>query len=154
MPSTQYCNRWNRVKRKKAGAISEGEARRRFAAREPFCVVVLDDVGRPQGFVEIGGNCFDVGFLDDQGRLYLDYIFEDVGGRLFLSQAISWQRSVGDGQKDEKTHIIFNQDGTATADRIVGNSATTQQLEPADVTKNWQRLPQFDEVPSLLKDDR
>jgi hypothetical protein len=65
--------------------VSEAEARKRAKSGKSLCVVLEESPGRPAGFIEIGGTMYGVAFLDEKQRVYLDYTFDVIDDRVFLS---------------------------------------------------------------------
>lgn len=153
MSKVTYCNRWVRLYSKPAGRVSEKEAASRFAGDEPFCVVVWESE-RPVGFIEVGGDVFGAGFLDEQGRAYLDYTFEKRGDRLFLTQVIHLEHGE-DARVERNTRWVFREDGSMTVVVAAPEGRDAEVREAVvSVAENWEPLPSFEMIPDLLRAER
>ena len=80
----QYFGGWHRYYREPIDPLSEAEAQQRHSNGHSYCVVAREDGDEPVAFVEVSSDFFSVNLLDEEGRVYLTYGFEDVGtGQLF-----------------------------------------------------------------------
>lgn len=148
-----YHERWFRGQGRPIGAISAKEARDRYSAGEPFCVVIRDDAGAVLGFVESGGCVFVAGFLESSGRVYLEYSFTEIDGGLFLSQALHFDYDADGGGM--QTNYYFRPDGAATIERVpLGSPRGTTESTTTNVAGNWEPKPDFEGLGTLLRSER
>lgn len=148
-----FHERWFRRKAVPVGEMTREVAESRFVNGEPFCVVVRRVGGSCVGFVEVGRGTFGAGFLDDGGKVILDYSFVEEGGRLFLSQVVVVEL-VG-SMSELQTAYYFAPSGDVVIETwTVGSSCATRAVGRSDVTANWQPVPDFEGITELLRRER
>jgi len=150
-----YYERWHRYAKEPVGLLTEEAARKLDAAAEPY-TVVIGGPDRPYGFIEVSGDCYGVSFLDERGREYLMYTFEESGnGRVFLKEA-THRDYEGDSDTVSKATIYrFWTDGRVMIERAEQPFKQTNVSESrTDVSRNWETKPTFGRYDQLLGKDR
>ena len=151
----RYYERWHRYAKEPVGPLTEGAARTLHADGEPYTVVVGDPV-RPSCFVEVASDFYGVSFLDDHGREYLMYTFEEAEQeRVFLKEA-THREYAGDSSSVAKGTVYrFWPDGRVMIERSEPPFQRAQVSEShADVSRNWERKPEFGQYEQLISKDR
>lgn len=151
--TTTYHERWFQHAGKPIGSIDEEEARRRYERSEPFCIVQSHD-GVPVSYLELGAGTVAVAFLDQHRQQRLRYSFVPEGERLFLSQALLFERDEG-GEIVRREGYFFRTDGSVTTTHAGRDPKLGTKVESTtDVTHNWEEVPGFDGLLALAVEER
>ena len=147
-------------------AYGETEARRRFAAGEPFWVL-FGDPDQPELVmeVELGGEQINVVWLDELQREELSYLFvqraERPAGELFLEQthiqAYDHDERLPDAESTAAEGWYFKPDGTFGAFRESPDSVGEQtegRLEPDQFEVHREPKPAFGDWASITRRER
>jgi hypothetical protein len=150
-----YCEGWFRHFKKITGLLSEEEAKTREKNREVY-TVIIGDHKHPFGFIEINKGFYGVGFLDDYIREYLNYIFvEQMNGLLFLNEV---KYTEFEGNTDnilKNTYYWFTPDGNVKIGKSKPPFQKVEVIEKkVDVSRNWEKKPEFGKYENLIKKDR
>jgi len=153
----QCFHKWHRHYREPVGPLSVEEARDRDSAGVNYCVAVKGEARNYEAFIEVCRNYLRVSFLDDQGRVYLAYGFEDDGnGRLFLDQAYTSEYSPDDTHNPSiATTYYFKQTGATAIERGIRAMNRREVIDThCDVDANWEVRPKFGDYETLLVKNR
>lgn len=134
---------------------SEATAKLAHLEKRPYAVLIEDDIA-PQCFLELCSDYVGVGFLDDHGREFLSYQFQEIeAGRLFLTMATHREYSgESDGLKVATTYY-FRTDGSLTVETEEFSTATISRKETqANVDGNWEDYPGFGNYDSIVRVNR
>jgi len=150
-----FCDKWFRYQKKIIGPLSWKKAKKMDEKGKSYTVIIGNQM-HPYCFIEVGLGCYGVRFLDEMKREYLSYTFEEQeDGMLFLIEAIYRKF---DGESDTVTNgevYWFSTDGTVKIDKSKPTSEKAVILEKkADVSKNWEKKPEFGKYENLIKKDR
>jgi len=125
-------------------------------------VVILDDLDTPMYYLAIvhENDFIGVYFLDDAGRKYLTYHFDEVEPmkRLFLHEV--WYREYSDDEtnnEDYRIHFVFDREGNAAYrkyDEINQKAIDYESNQPFDVSGLYEDYPKFGEYENLIKLER
>lgn len=150
-----YYERWHRHAREPIGPLDVEAARALDAKQEPY-VVVVNESGKPSCFIEVtAGDFYGVSFLDEGLREYLAYTFEEIGGRLFLKEAVHREFEGDSGTPARGSVYRYTPDGLASMDEGEApfRKATVKEKR-VDVSRNWEDVPRFGEYAPLLRKER
>jgi len=150
-----YCEGWFRHFKKISGLLSEEEAKNREKNGEVY-TVIIGDHENPFCFIEINKGFYGVSFLDDYKREFLSYNFdEQENGLLFLKEAINTEFEGNSDNMLKNTAYWFTPDGNV---KIGESKPPFQKVEviekKADVSRNWEKKPEFGKYENLIKKDR
>lgn len=145
-------------RRKNQAGLLEQASREAHDGRRVYFATVYDGQ-RPHCFLECNQGYFYVGFLDEELRVCLDYVFDELSpGRLFLKEVSFFEFDPGTGQVIKRTDHKFGMDGSL---KIItyGNHGqdilTAQAPLPQAITDRlWTDYPGFGEYGELIKADR
>lgn len=124
-------------------------------------VTVLDNLDMPINYLAIvhENDFIGISFLDDAGREYLKYHFDEVESKkkLFLEEV--WYRKYS-GDKDEMDyyiHFVFDKEGNVAYrkyDEINKKIIDFESNRPFDVRGLYEDYPEFGEYENLIKSER
>jgi hypothetical protein len=156
-------NKTNYLKLFKKGAISTEEiARKNHEDGLHYEVVILDDLNNPEFHLQFVHENEHVGvlFLDDAGREYLTYHFEEIlpKKKLFLSEI--WYREFSNDETKDMDcyyHFVFDREGNASYrkyDEIEKKTINYEGNQPFDVSDLYEDYPEFGEYENLVRLER
>lgn len=163
-----YFGRWNTVLDEPIDPLTREEALKRFETGPWFSVGVSDDpqFGKPgiipEAVLELEpkATAAAVWFFTSQGSATVRYNFREMEGRLFLTNAVTYEYP--DDKKhelDESTqtdNMRFKPAGEVVTHRRIKATRSVQKAEQdgVDVSGNWEDIPEFGEWDSLLRWER
>ena len=163
-----YFARWNPILDQPMDSLSSDEAARRFEVGPWFSVGVSEDphFGQPRIIpsaileLEPRATAAAVWFYAIEGTVTLRYNFRQIHGRLFLTNAVTYdyadsrKHTLDESVQTENMH--FNPNGDVVTHRRIKATQTVQKAEQhgVDVTGNWEEIPRFGEWDSLLRWER
>jgi hypothetical protein len=124
-------------------------------------VVILEDEKPVYYIVFVHKNKFvGVSFLDNSGREYLTYHFDeiDTNKKLFLSEV--WYREFLDDETrnmDYYLHFVFDREGNVAYrkyDEIAKKTIDYESNQPFDVSGLYEDYPEFGKYENLIKMER
>jgi len=150
-----FCERWFRQKKMIIGPMNIEKAKKLDQKGKPY-TVIIGSSENPEFFIEVNKGFYGVSFLDDLKREYLLYNFEEITeGMLFLKEAIHREF---DGKKDpviSGTVYRFSPDGTVKIEKSKAPFEKAEMFEKkTDVSKNWEKKPEFGKYENLIKKER
>lgn len=156
-------NKTNYLKPFKKGEISVEEiARKNHDDGLHYEAVILDDLDHPEVHLQIVHENEFVGvlFLDDAGRNYLTYHFEEIEPKknLFLSEI--WYREFSNDETkdmDYYLYFVFDREGNASYrkyDEIEKKTIDYESNQPFDVSDLYEDYPEFGKYENLIRLER
>lgn len=147
----------------KKGEITSVEvARKNHEDGLMYSVIVLDDDGSPYCSLDIvhENEFIGVDFLDDSGRIYLSYHFDEVEPmkKLFLREV--WYSFYPNSEAKDanyRLHFVFDHDGNAAYrkyDDLEHKIYDYETKEPLDVSGLYEDYPKFDHYEGLIRLER
>jgi len=154
----KFTTGWFRAKRKPGKDVSRKEAEEKFKAKELYTAIISENC-RLYCFLQHTLDFVYIGFLDNEGREYLKYQFNDSmdGSKLFLTEVQYWEY---EGQSDKKirTEIFqFSESGYIKIHKVNVITRESIQLtskEFIDVSGLYEDFPEFGEYDNLIRKDR
>jgi hypothetical protein len=157
MTDVSYSKRWTSRRRSAVEPLDPDEARRRHEAGELY-TAIIGDPDRPRAYVEVRPEAgfVSVHFLDDDRRDVMEYVFARDGGDgdLFLEQVI--RRELGDGGEPQlvETHF-FDRGGIVHVEKKDYATRMQESFDvEADVSGNWEPMPEFGRYESIARVER
>lgn len=156
MSTVSFSKGWFRAKKLSLEAYTYEQAHALHQKGEFYCALI-GSVASPTCFLEIKHGFVGVGFLDEALRESLTYAFQEKQpGKLFLSMA-TWREFEGNSDKVSKgTTYLFQTDGTLTMRRecFVPEHSLETSSSSADVSGNWEQLPDFGRYERFTRAER
>jgi len=151
-----YCRSWFAAKRLALEPLSEGEARRRHASAQSYCVLVGSNT-HPACVVKVTAKFVGVDFLDENLQEKLTYHFQErAPGMLFLTMAVHREFLEDTDRVARGTSYTFQLDGRATIRKE--EFVPAHSVEVADITfdtaANWEEYPPFGAYERFLEAER
>ena len=148
-----YCSRWFRAKAAPIDPLSEDDARIKHDSRSPYVAALGDPV---TVFLEFAGDYLGVGFLDEYGREYLMYQYQEFEpNRLFLTMAVHREFQSENSQVVGSTVYYFKPTGELHIEKVDdATHVVTTQDSMTDVSGNWELYPVFGDYQGLLNKER
>ena len=148
-----YCSRWFRAEAVPIEPLAEDIARGKHESRSPYTATFNNPVS---AILDFSGDLVAVGHLDDYGREYLMYHFEEIEyGQLFLNMAVHRDFESKGNQLLESTMYHFKPTGEVRIERLNGlTQETVTQDSAIDISGNWEPYPCFGDYQGLLNKDR
>lgn|SRR6185369_8238189 len=146
---------WHRYNKELIHPLTPEQARLREERGELYTVVMGDPLA-PYCFIEIRGDYFGVGFLDERRREYMSYTFDDlVECKLFLREAAYREYAAQTDRVIRGTVYRFFPDGRTIVEKSEQPFSQSKITEDRmDVSKNWEAKPSFGEYSGLIRKDR
>jgi hypothetical protein len=147
----------------KKGKISTEEvARKNHEDGLHYEVVILNDLNNPEFHLQIVHENKHVGvlFLDDAGREYLTYHFEEISPKKKLFLGEIWYREFSNDETkdmDFRIHFVFDREGNVNYrkyDDIEKKTVDYESNQPFDVTDLYEDYPEFGKYESLIRLER
>jgi hypothetical protein len=151
MTKPEYFDRANWVGRSSRLPIDAEEARRRHDAEKPYGVYFADLAIEFE--VYFSSTYCGTNFLTSRGQPEVVYSFEKIGDRLFLFEA-DYLEYDEYGQRAARTVYYFVPEGTVRVTKQTPRGLVQQGSKKIDVSGNWEVVPSFGEVESLLRRER
>ncbi|WP_369637693.1 hypothetical protein [Nocardia sp. JMUB6875] len=110
--------------------------------------------------VSWGNDHLGAWFLDDEGRQVLNYGFQKLNDRLFLSNIVSYSYPNRSAESlsgaNHVQFLTFSTDGTLREVTIDHDTSAREVVDRngVDVSKLWEDLPRFGEWESLMRRER
>lgn len=127
-----------------------------------FCILEEESSTYPECYVTVvpENEFIGVNFIDDAGRNYLSYHFEEVNDdrELFLGEA--WYlhfSSETQSQEDYRLHFVFDQEGNVAIRKYDEINQKTEDYESNrrfDISGLYEKYPEFGQYESLVRLDR
>ena len=157
------CNKTKYLKKFKKGEVTLEEiSKKNHENGLMYNVTVLNDLDKPINSIDIvhENEFIGVQFLDDTGREYLAYHFEEIEPmkKLFLGEL--WYRKYSNDETDEMDyyiHFVFDREGNASYrkyDEINKKTIDYESNQPFDVSGLYEDYPKFGEYENLIKEER
>lgn len=146
---------WYRAKKKLLEPWDEPKARIAHELRHPYIAVIEND-GKVSCFIEVNNDYFGIAFLDDTGREFLSYQFQEVAPEsLFLTMATHREFDDKSDRVKSGTTYYFRTNGSVVIETedFVPAQLTTMEVQ-ADVSGNWEVYPKFGNYCSVAKAER
>jgi len=150
-----YCKSWFWAKKRPTEMWTEDQARKAHNDRKTYTVLVRE-VEHPYAVVEVANDFVALTFLDDLLRQSMSYHFTEVEpGKLFLSM-VTHREFDGDTDEVRIGHsYIFNQDGgLIIRKRTFSPNGLEEANSSTDVSRNYEKYPDFGDYEHLLKVER
>ena len=150
-----YCEGWFRHQKKVVGPMTEKKAKELDKKGKPY-TVIIGKPDHPKCFIEINLGCYGVSFLDEFKREYLSYTFDNKeGGLLFLDEAVYTEYEGNTDNMLTNTVYWFSPDGNVSIEKSKAPFDKAELTESkTDVSKNWEKKPEFVKYESLIREDR
>jgi len=150
-----FCERWFRRKKRIIGPIKVEDALKLEKEGNPY-TVIIGNPQHPDCFIEINSGSYGVSFLDEFKRDYFRYTFkEESNGMLFLYETIFREYN---GESDSiltGTIYWFSPDGKVKIEKSKAPFKKAELIEKeTDVSKNWEKKPEFGKYDNLIKKER
>jgi hypothetical protein len=150
-----FCEGWFRHHKKIVGPMTEKKAKELEKKGKPY-TVIIGKPDHPKCFIEINLGCYGVSFLDEYKREYLSYSFDESGNNmLFLDEVISREFEGTSDTVLSGTVYWFSPDGTVKIEKSQAPFQKAELIESkTDVSKNWEKKPEFGKYESLIREER
>lgn len=152
---TNYCEGWFRADKCITEQWTEEQARKAHNSRQMY-TAVLGGLKSPYCFVEMRDSSIGTGFLDDNLREYMTYIFDEYEpGKLFLTHVYF---RYYDGESDTvikvETYVFFRDGRTVITDKDVINKTVSKSESTKDLSGNYNDYPEFGDYRVLTRKER
>jgi hypothetical protein len=152
----QYCDRWFAAGKRPIDVLDAETARERHMARDPYTVVV-GSLDHPTHLISFAKPWVSVSFLDDMGREYLSYDFQETPTEpvsLFLKMVEYREFDTGD-KPVAISRLAYEPSGRLLIERQDLRTNETYERESRDdLAENWEDYPKFGSYDSLCRADR
>jgi hypothetical protein len=142
--TTEYCIRWTRQDQRRPIPLDVASAQERHDERRLYTALIGSWIN-PRCYVEVNDDYLAVGFLDDRGREYLLYQFEEIEpGRMFLTTATRRQFD-SNGRRSmtaSSSHFFETGELLVITEAHIPHAFSIEELE-LDVESNWEPYPEF-----------
>jgi len=149
-----YGKSWFRAKQCFTESWNEVKASKAHSMRHPYAVLI-EEMHKKICFIEFNNDYVGVGFLDQNGREYASYQFQELESeRLFLSMA-THRRFEKSAQVCHGTTYYFKPTGLVTIEEIdISNENKSSSQSLVDVSINWEKYPSFGDYLSITRFER
>jgi hypothetical protein len=157
-----YCEQWNNLTETPMTPLTPEQAQARHASGALYTAVASPaeqsaPILRVEMRLETGYA--SVIFMDEYGRDTLDYTFTLINGSFFLETATSY--SYGDSQErggyadaDRTETYEFTTGGVIQRTVEEEGTESHESRQGADVSSNWEPVPDFGAYASLIRRER
>lgn len=150
------------VEKEKITAEEVAEKNHHDKLHYEFCVLEEESSMYPECYVTVvpKNKFIGVNFIDDAGRNYLSYHFEEINDdrKLFLGEA--WYlhfASETQDQEDYRLHFVFDKEGNVAVRKYDETNQKTQDFESNrrfDISGLYEKYPEFGQYESLVRLER